>query len=307
MRNSIRPLSSKEYFDLYLKDEKDGKCKNCRKETSFKSLGEGYSVYCSTQCANGNEQKKTIIKNRFTDDPDKVKEFAERYRKAISETDQEILIKRRYQQVETTKTRYGADYLSKRTKSQWRRRTTEDIEQLVKKSIETKRKNGTLDLGGFINSNKRIEVNGKSFFCQGYEDQVIRCLIDECNISEQDVLTGRECPRVLFDGNQSGWHRPDIFIKSHSLYVEVKSEWTFFGKEEFLKNAIEKQNAVLQSNFNHVIIVIKDKMTDDDKQNLKLILDMTISSQDSFESKVQRLSLRGVQPNRVWGWKCETS
>lgn len=203
--------------------------------------------------------------------------------------------------------RYGDDYLSRRTKLQWERRTTEDIEQLVKKSNETKRRNGTLDLGGFINSNKRVEINGKSFFCQGYEDQVIRCLIDECDISEQDVLTGRDCPRVLFDGNQSGWHRPDIFIKSHSLYVEVKSEWTFFGKEEFLKNVIDKQNAVLQSGFNHIIIVIKDKMTDDDKQNLKLFLDTTISSQDSFESKVQRLSLRGVQPNRVWGWKCETS
>ena len=255
----------------------------------------------------GNENKKAIIKNRFKDDPEKVKVFGERYRKAISETDQEVLIKRRQQQVETTKTRYGDDYLSNRTKSQWERRTPEDIKQLVKKSNETKKKNGTLDLGGFVNSNKKIEVKGKSFFCQGYEDQVIYFLIEECDLSENDVSAGKECPRVLFEGNKSGWHRPDIFIKSHSLYVEVKSEWTFFGKEEFLQNVICKQNAVLQSGFNHVIIVIKNKMTDGDKQNLKLFLDMTISSQDSFESKVQRLSLRGVQPNRVRGWKCETS
>lgn len=250
---------------------------------------------------------KAIIKNRFKNHPEKIKEFTEKYRKAISETDQEVLFKRRQQQVETTKLRYGDDYLSKRTKSQWERRTTEDIKQLVKKSNETKRRNGTFDLGGFINSNKRVILNGKTFFCQGYEDQVLDYLINEYGISEQDVLTGRDCPRVIFDGNKSGYHRPDIFIKTYSLYLEVKSGWTFFGKEEFLKNVIDKQNAVLQSGFNHIIIVIKGKMTDDDKQNLKLILDKTISSQDSFESKVQRLSLRGVQSNRVWGWKCETS
>lgn len=255
----------------------------------------------------GNENKKEIIRNRFKNDPEKVKVFAERYRKAISETDQEVLVKRRQQQVETTLMRYGDDYLSRRTKSQWEKRTTEDVNQLVKKSNETKKRNGTLGLGGFINSNKKIEVKGKSFFCQGYEDQVIHYLIKEYDLSENDVSTGKECPRVLFEGNKSGWHRPDIFIKSHSLYIEVKSGWTFFGKEEFLQNSISKQNAVLQSGFNHVIIVIKDKMTNRDKQNLKLFLDMTISSQDSFKSKVQRLSLRGVQPNCVWGWKCETS
>lgn len=255
----------------------------------------------------GNENKKEIIRNRFKNNPEKIKIFGKRYRKAISETDQEVLTKRRQKQVETTLMRYGDDYLSNRTKFQWERRTSEEKDQLVKKSNETKKKNGTLDLGGFINSNKKIEVKGKSFFCQGYEDQVIHFLIEECDLSEQDLLTGKDCPRVLFDGNKSGWHRPDIFIKSLSAYIEVKSEWTFFGREEFLKNVISKQNAVLQNGFNHIIIVIKDKMTDDDKQNLKLFLDTTISSQDSFESKVQRLSLRGVQPNRVWGWKCETS
>lgn len=256
---------------------------------------------------NGKEHRITIIKNRFKNNPEKVKLFAERYRKTLSETDKEILVRRKQKQVETLKMRYGNDYFSRRTKAQWERRTSEDISQLIEKSNETKRRNGTLDLGGFVNSNKRVEINGRTFFCQGYEDQVIRCLICECGISEQNVLTGKDCPRVKFDGNKSGWHRPDIFIKSHSLYIEVKSEWTFFGKEEFLQNVIYKQNAVLQSGSNHVVIVIKDKMTVNDKQNLKLILDMTISIQDSFESKVQRLFLREVQPNRVWGWKCETS
>lgn len=305
--NSIRPYSSLEYFERFLKDDQDAKCEICGNPTRFIGLFDGYKKFCSDKCSGGFEKRREAVKNRFINQPDKVQAFKEKYNCTISKVDTNILKERRQRQVETTKIHYGEDYFSQKTKSQWERRSKEDVKQLVDKSNETKRKNGTLDIGSFVNSNKKVFIKGKEFFCQGYEDQVIKTLIEDFEIDPDQVKTGRECPRVKYDGNKSGWYRPDIFIEPYSLYIEVKSEWTFFGKKDFLIENINKQNAVLQNGLKHIIIVILTEMTDDDKQNLKLVLDTVISSQDSFESKVQRLSLRGVQPNRVWGWKHETS
>ena len=45
-------ISVKDYYDTYIKQENDGKCKTCGKETSFRGIVEGYSKYCSSKCAN---------------------------------------------------------------------------------------------------------------------------------------------------------------------------------------------------------------------------------------------------------------
>lgn len=44
-------LEVKEYYDQYIKDEKDGICAQCGKETEFRSLLIGYNEFCSLGCA----------------------------------------------------------------------------------------------------------------------------------------------------------------------------------------------------------------------------------------------------------------
>ena len=45
-------ISSKEYYDKYLKKENEGTCKNCGKETRFLNISKGYKETCSFACTN---------------------------------------------------------------------------------------------------------------------------------------------------------------------------------------------------------------------------------------------------------------
>jgi endogenous inhibitor of DNA gyrase (YacG/DUF329 family) len=44
-------ITSKEYYDKFLKKEDEGICPICGKETSFKNIREGYCKFCSKKCA----------------------------------------------------------------------------------------------------------------------------------------------------------------------------------------------------------------------------------------------------------------
>ena len=64
----VHHISSKAYFDKYLKKRSDGTCLTCGKPTSFRNLEQGYSKYCSSKCLlqNPNEKQKVIEKRKKT-------------------------------------------------------------------------------------------------------------------------------------------------------------------------------------------------------------------------------------------------
>ena len=45
-------LSNKEYYDKYLKRPNEGKCKICKKDTTFNTILTGYRPYCCSKCVN---------------------------------------------------------------------------------------------------------------------------------------------------------------------------------------------------------------------------------------------------------------
>jgi hypothetical protein len=59
----IHKITSKEYYDRFLKKEDEGICLVCGKETSFKNLREGYCKFCSNRCANLKENNPMFGKN----------------------------------------------------------------------------------------------------------------------------------------------------------------------------------------------------------------------------------------------------
>lgn len=161
---------------------------------------------------------------------------------------------------------------------------------MVKKSNETKRRNGTLSSGFSTTCAKRVILKGKLFYCQGYEDQILDFLINDFGFDPEKVHTGKECKRILFNGNKSGYHRPDIFLEELNLYIEVKSNWTFFGYEEFLHSNNKRQQAAIEQGFLHIFFVLLSKITEDDRIKFREVLNMVISSQaQEFNEKVQRL------------------
>jgi very-short-patch-repair endonuclease len=59
-------ISSKEYYDKYIKKENDGICLECKKSTKFTDLGHGYNEFCSNTCANTSkivQERKKITSN----------------------------------------------------------------------------------------------------------------------------------------------------------------------------------------------------------------------------------------------------
>lgn len=44
-------MTAKDYFDRYLRENSDGKCKICGAPTSFRGINFGYSKYCSSKCS----------------------------------------------------------------------------------------------------------------------------------------------------------------------------------------------------------------------------------------------------------------
>lgn len=72
--------NSKDYYDKYFKEDWEGKCKTCGKETTFRSISDGYFLFCCRDCSNKNKdnltnRKTTYINNWGVDHPLRNKEY----------------------------------------------------------------------------------------------------------------------------------------------------------------------------------------------------------------------------------------
>ena len=73
-------ISTKEYYDKYLKTEGDGICKNCGGSTNFIEITKGYQQYCSKKCFNSSDIVREKRKRAY-DDPEKVKAIQKKTKK----------------------------------------------------------------------------------------------------------------------------------------------------------------------------------------------------------------------------------
>ena len=63
IKNEHKPLTAKEYYDIYLKKENDGICIVCGKPTKFISITQGYKHHCSKACARISPEAKENYKH----------------------------------------------------------------------------------------------------------------------------------------------------------------------------------------------------------------------------------------------------
>ena len=54
-------IESKEYYDKYFKQDGDGICSVCGKETPFLKLSRGYQKHCCMSCALKDEETKNKV------------------------------------------------------------------------------------------------------------------------------------------------------------------------------------------------------------------------------------------------------
>ena len=74
-------ISSKEYYDEYIKKEGEGFCNVCQKPTSFRNLHIGYSRFCCSKCTQNSEETKNKIQQTCLDRYDSKNVYASEYGK----------------------------------------------------------------------------------------------------------------------------------------------------------------------------------------------------------------------------------
>lgn len=88
--STTHKMSKQEYYDKFLKkDENEGKCLECGKETGFITLVKGYRIFCSVKCLNKSQYHikhctETYTKN-YIDNEENRKELNERTRNTCLE------------------------------------------------------------------------------------------------------------------------------------------------------------------------------------------------------------------------------
>ena len=95
-------LTSKEYYDIYLKEEGEGICLTCGEETTF--LRGQYNTFCSVKCSNKNpeliEQRIENYLKALDDDPSISKNRTEKYLQTLAD-DSSIVINREIKKKKT--------------------------------------------------------------------------------------------------------------------------------------------------------------------------------------------------------------
>lgn len=99
-------ISSKEYYDRFLKKEEDGFCLNCHKETKFININEGYRKYCSKNCLYNSSSRIDKIK-RTKIENDSYKKQGEKLTSFYKNKDEDFFEKRTEKMKSTKLEKYG--------------------------------------------------------------------------------------------------------------------------------------------------------------------------------------------------------
>jgi hypothetical protein len=138
--NSKHNLSSREYYDEYVKKYGEGQCLVCGVETTYRGVTVGYLVTCSIECRNNNKNIKRDYWRGKT-------QSKETITKRIQNTDQ---IKKEANRKETMLDKYGVDNPAKLEEVKNKisignkGKVVERDTEWQNNIIESKRKNGTL-------------------------------------------------------------------------------------------------------------------------------------------------------------------
>ena len=104
-----------------------------------------------------------------------------------------------------------------------------------------------------------IFPSGKISKIQGYEHYALDFLLNNENISENDIIIGcKNVPTIWYNDENGKKHRHyvDIFIPSQNKCIEVKSTWTAEKKKN---NIFLKQHASKELGYNYEIWVYNYK------------------------------------------------
>ena len=259
--STTHKMSKQEYYDSFLKkDENEGKCLECGKETGFITLVKGYRIFCSVKCLNQSQYHikhctETYTKN-YIDNEENRKELNERTRNTCLEryngiglASQELTEKYN----ETMLLKYGyinpsqvKEIQEKTKQTNIKKYGAENVyasDLIIQKIKETnlkrygetswtKSKEGREFLKNFANSQeyKNKQYNTKKKNNTFNTSKVEKELESKLRLLFPNLITQYRSKEYPFNC--------DYYIPSLNLYIEYNGTWTH-GDKFFDKSNIE--------------------------------------------------------------------
>lgn len=232
---------TKNYYDMWLKEENESFCKICKKETQFINLKTGYRQTCSKKC-------NFILFSNIFDNSDQ----------------ESILIKRK----QTCLEKYGVEnvYQSKEIKEKCKKIHLEKLgvenpsqsEKIKKKKEQTCLKNHGVKYGQqnkeIFEKTQKTRWNLKKYkdtniYYRGtYEFDFLENFYDKY----PDIENGKGI-KYFFEDNQH-YYFPDFYIPSLNLIVEVKNSYLV---KRYTNNIKAKEKATIINSFKYIMIIDK--------------------------------------------------
>lgn len=233
-------LTSKQYYDRYIKQEHEGFCNQCGKETKF--LNWKYQKFCSLKCSNNNENRKLLFSKSY-----KLNDLK--------------LIKNKREN--TNLIRYGNKNANKVLEIKLKTKRS----CLKKYGVENPMKLKKISLRAF--GNRKSPVPKTSFKwkdyklpsgiiikIQGRENLLLDKLLKIFN--ENDLCIHKNVPTIqYFDSNgKMRRHFPDVFIPRLNWIFEAKCNYTWNPDEETRRNNILKFKEAKKLGFKYNVVIL---------------------------------------------------
>jgi hypothetical protein len=204
----IHNITSKDYYDKFLKKEGEGICNFCGKEPKFKNLVKGYQKYCNLKCSNNCEDRKEKFKKSYlSNDISKIREKREQtnlklYGNIIANRSDEI--KERTKQIFISK--FGCNPMK--------------LDKFKKKSTKNRLKQTKREVIDLVLENEKLELIGE--YKGAHVESSFKCLVckKEFITIWNYIQQGKRCPYCYKPNNRS---IPEDEIFSFLCSVGVKN------------------------------------------------------------------------------------
>lgn len=235
------------YFNKWIREDKDGKCKMCKIQTKFISIGQGYKKCCckkhtdeySYQCRKEKLFIKYGVENQYQIEETKIKlkkTWLENY--GVDNPSQSKEIKERKK--ETCLKNYGVEAGfadSEKRKITWNKKYGVDNPQQDKNIFEKGQKT-RFEISKFNNTNLWYQGSYELDFLTKYYDKYL------------DIQRGSSI-RYTYGGKNKIYH-PDFYIPSSNLIIEIKN--SYLAKKD--KDKIDaKEKVIISNGFNYIMII----------------------------------------------------
>lgn len=215
----VHNIDRKDYYDKYLKKDKDGICLTCGNDTSFIGFKRGYRTFCSCSCAKldpdiQQRTKQTNLERYGVEVIFQRSDVIEKShsQEAIFKARQTMLnnygVKSNLEREDVRKKCYSEEAKEKRRQTNLKQDEENNIFQLS----ETKEKSGdeNLTLNKNETNNKNLIINRSK-----QEENIFNLLLEKYDIN--DII--RQYSSNLYP------FKCDFYIKSLDLYIECNFHW----------------------------------------------------------------------------------